>query len=250
MRNLKLLVAGTTLAVLSTLLPTRSARADDDANNTGLELMVRPAYGSAGSASPVVFSPDPGVGFSGDPGKIWNQQSSPWGGGFVGDAQVGWRPIRFLSLGMTAGVRTASSSAPGDDSTELSRSAWRVGPYVRGYVPSIAGFEPWLSVGAEYMNDTQTYKHTISGINADWKLTHYGVAIPLTIGVDYRFLEYFGVGPSFQYAPVVPVAGCAAPTAPNVKTNSFCSTDDGAKLTKADGYGVWSVGLDLRVTLF
>ncbi len=235
------------LGVIATLAVGKSARASND---TGLEVGLRPAYGSAGSSSPVAYGPDPGVRFNGEPGKVWDKQASPYGGGFVGDAQVGWRPSRFLSFGMTGGVRTSSASDPGDGSTGLSRSAWRIGPYVRGYIPAIAGFEPSLSIGAEYMHDVQSFKKQTSGYDADWKLTHYGVAIPITLGVQYRFLEYFGVGPSFQYAPVVPVAGCASPTAPGVTFNSFCSTDDGLKVSKAESYGVWSIGLDLRVTLF
>lgn len=33
-------------------------------------------------------------------------------------------------------------------------------------------------------------------------------------------------------------------------SNNFCSNDSPPKLTAANGYGAWSVGLDLRVTLF
>jgi hypothetical protein len=38
-------------------------------------------------------------------------------------------------------------------------------------------------------------------------LVHYGVAIPVTVGVDYRFLKYFAVGPSFEYAQVIAADG-------------------------------------------
>ena len=235
------------LTTAATLCCTSAAHASND---TGLEMGLRPAYGSAGSSSPVAYAPDAGVRLSGDPGRVWSKQASPYGGGFIGDAQLGWRPIRFLSFGMTGGIRSSSASDPGDGSTGLARSAWRIGPYVRGYIPAIAGFEPSLAIGVEYMHDAQSFKRQTSGVDADWKLTHYGVAIPMTIGLQYRFLEFFGVGPSFQYAPVVPVAGCAAPTAPGVNFSSFCSTDDGLKVSKAESYGVWSLGLDLRVTLF
>jgi hypothetical protein len=225
-------------------------------NDDGLELMVRPAIGSAGSGSPVVYAPDSGARLGGDPGKIWSGTASPYGAGFIGDAWLGYRFSRFASAGISAGTRSASTSAVDDGSTNLARSAWTIGPYVRGYAPTFLGFEPWLAIGAQYVHDTQSFDRPVmQGLTSyptTWTLTHHGVAVPIGIGVDYRFLELFGVGPSFMYSPVIPVAGCAKPEVhvTGASSNNFCSNDSSPKLTAANGYGVWSVGLDVRVTLF
>jgi hypothetical protein len=83
-------------------------------------------------------------------------------------------------------------------------------------------------------------------------LTHHGVGIPLGLGIDYRVLPFLAVGPSFQYEIVVPVAGCMT-TSPNqagVIGASLCSdADSSVRVTAAKNYGVWSVGLSLRLAL-
>ena len=245
-----LLTAASLLAFTATA---SSARAEND---DGLEIMLRPAFGSAGSGSPVVYSPDSGARLSGDPGKIWGGTASPYGAGFVGDSWLGYRFSRFASAGISAGLRSSSASAVDDGSTNLTRSAWTIGPYVRGYAPTVLGFEPWLAVGAQYVRDTQTFDRPVVApqgtFPTTWTLAHHGVAVPIGSGVDYRFLELFGVGPSFMYTPVIPVAGCAKPDVhvAGAGANNFCSNDSSPKLTAANGYGVWSVGLDVRVTLF
>jgi hypothetical protein len=243
LRLLTLASAATALAVAP------GARAEND---DGVELMLRPAYGSAGGSSPVVYSPDPGARLSTDPGNIYGGSASPYGGGFVADAWLGYRFSRFASIGVAGGFRSASTSSVDDGSTHLARSAWSVGPYVRGYAPTVLGFEPWISIGVEYMRDQQTFDRPIATVPATWTLVHHGIALPLGVGFDYRFAEFFGVGPSFFYTPVFAVAGCASADAqvPGFTSNSFCSDGSPPKLTAANGYGVWSVGLDARVTLF
>jgi hypothetical protein len=58
------------------------------------------------------------------------------------------------------------------------------------------------------------------------------------------------VGPSFQYEIVVPVVGCMT-TSPNQAVGvSLCSdADSRVRVTAAKNYGVWSVGLSLRLAL-
>ena len=114
---------------------------------------------------------------------------------------------------------------------------------------TVMGFEPWLSVGAEYMRDQQTSNPTISNVPVTFTLVHHGVAIPIGLGVDYRFLEVFGIGPSFFYTPVIAAAGCAGADAQGYVSTNYC-TNSTPKITEANAYGVWSLGLDARVTLF
>lgn len=220
-------------------------------NDDGLEITLRPSFGSAGSKSPVVYNPDSGARLSSPPGKIYGGDASPYGAGFSGQGALGYRFIPFLSAGISAGFRNSSASAVDDATTDLARSAWMVGPYIRAYVPSkmVFGFEPWLSVGAEYVHDTQTFGQPIGPVPAKWTIVHYGVAIPIGIGVDYRFLEYFAVGPSFQYAQTLSAQGCAKAEATGFASTNLCSGDT-PRLTESKTYGAWTLGLDLRVTLF
>jgi hypothetical protein len=227
-------------------------------NDDGFEAMLRPAYGSAGGSSPVVYSPDPGASLAAGPGSIYGGSASPYGGGFAGDVWLGYRFSRFASVGVSGGYRGASTSPVDDGSTNLGRSAWSVGPYVRGYAPTIMGFEAWLSLGVEYVRDQQTFDRDVPAaptnlmIPATVTLLHHGVAVPIGVGIDYRFLEVFGVGPSFFYTPVFAVAGCAGVSAQvaGFTSSNDCSDSSPPKITAANGYGVWSVGLDVRVTLF
>lgn len=245
-------IASTFLAsglAVATLAVAPRARAEND---DGLEVMVRPAIGGAGGGSPVRFAPDSSVRVVGaDPGKIYDGTASPYGAGFVGDVWIGYRVSRFVSLGIAGGLRSPSASAVDDGTTNLTRFAWTVGPYVRGYAPTVLGFEPWLSVGAEYAHDTQSYDRSVGGVPAAWSLVHHGVAVPIGVGLDYRFLDVLGVGPSFIYTPVVAAGGCATMTAtvPGYAGRDYC-TGGQMKITEANGYGAWSVGLDVRATLF
>ena len=225
------------------------ARAEND---DGLEVMVRPAIDGAGSGSPVRFAPDPSVRVVGaDPGKIYEGTASPYGAGFVGDVWVGYRVSRFVSLGVEGGMRSPSASAVDDGTTNLTRFAWSVGPYARAYAKALLGFEPWLSVGAQYMHDAQSYDRRVGAVPAAWSLVHHGVALPIGVGLDNRFLDVLGVGPSFMYTPVVAAGGCATitPTVPGYVGNEYC-TGGQMKVTEANAYGAWSVGLDVRATLF
>ena len=240
---------------LAFALVTSSARADD--GDKGFEIMLRPAYGSAGTGSPVVFEPPSNVVVKGDPGKIWGGTASPYGGGFIGQAFLGYRAMKYLSVGLSVGYRKSSASSVDDGSTNLSRSAWSVGPYLRGYVPLIPVIDPWVSIGLSYMHDTQSYTRDVDvqfsngatgKLPGDWTLEHHGVAVPLGVGFDYKILPMLAIGPSFEYAVVASAGGCAKVAVQGV-SQSQC-TDANPKLTTAKSYGVWSLGLDVRLTLF
>jgi hypothetical protein len=121
----------------------------------------------------------------------------------------------------------------------------------------LSGFDPWVSAGATYVYDTQTYDQivTVSGlgdVTMPISLAHHGIGIPLALGIDYRVLPFLAVGPFFRYEPVVAVAGCMSsnPTQPNVIGASYCSTADSReRVTGADNYGIWSLLLELRLAL-
>jgi hypothetical protein len=220
------------------------------AGNTGIELMARPAYGSAGAKSPVVYQPGQTRLADGAAGDIFSGVASPYGGGFVGDAYAGYRFLPILSAGLTAGIRSSSATAPSDGTTGLTRSAWRAGVYARAYLPLIPGFDPWASIGIGYMGDNQTYQRPVMGLIGTYKLTHNGIEVPLGVGLDYNLLPLLAVGPSFEYAVVSGAGGCLKTSAPGAVGSSFCTdADPSQKITAAKSYGVWSLGLDVRLTL-
>jgi hypothetical protein len=240
-------------AVIAVIIGPAPARA-----GIGLEVMLRPGYGSAGDQSPVRYEPaaqlpplpEPAVGV----GSVWRGTAKPYGGGFVLDGAVGYRPLPFVSLGLTGGWRMSavSSSTIPDQVWDVSRSALQVGFYGRGYLPLVGmltGFDPWVSVGATYVYDKQTYKQNVT-VPVTVSLTHHGVGIPLAVGIDYRILPLLAVGPSFQYEIVTAAGACMTPSQANLSEPHQCSdADSSIRMTTAKNYGVWSIGLELRLSL-
>lgn len=249
--------AMTAVMIVTLVIATAEAKA------AGLEVMLEPGYGSAGSKSPVLYEPT-GLAHM-EPGSvsaIWNGSAKPYGAGVVLAGSVGYRVLPFLSFGLTggwrqSGVKSAEVQAP---LSNASRSGLNVGFYVRGYLPlvgALTGFDPWASLGATYVYDKQNFDQamTINGlgnITMPISLTHHGVGIPLALGIDYRVLPFLAVGPAFRYQPVVAVAGCmdTHPTQANLIGAGYCSTDDSRKrITAAESYAVWSLQLELRLAL-
>lgn len=224
----------------------------------GLELTLRPSFGGAPADSPVHYQASPTATLQGDIGSIANGTASPYGSGFVGQVMLGYRFHPIVSAGLRAGMRNASASSLSDGTTDLTRKAWDAGFYVRAYplalTPSVRKhLDPWVGVGAGYLSDTQSYVRSISNVPADMKLEHHAVAVPLGIGVDYRVHPMISIGPSFEYTLANSVAGClkATPKVAGGIETSYCSNEGvGKQFIKADSYGVWTAGLDLRATLF
>jgi Outer membrane protein beta-barrel domain len=240
--------------------PSTSSGARTAANERGLrglELAARPGYGSAGDKSPVSYRQAP-FAYHPDPGGIFDGTAAPYGTGFAGQLGLGYRFLPFASAGVYGELRRSSASNPSDGSSELSRSGWGAGFYARAYAPTwVERFDPYLEIGVGYMNDTQSYRRgvftTIGSMPGDWKLEHHGVAVPLAIGIDYRVLPSFALGPSFRYARVFAAGGCLSESVDTplgaVSNKSCTDASDNQRITEAQSYGVWSAGLDARVTL-
>lgn len=231
-----------------------------DEHLRGLEIMVRPGYGSAPSDSPIRFQPSPNVRTAGDPGALL-QGAGPYGGGFVGQAFLGFRFHPVISGGLRGGLRMTSAAALTDGSTNLSRSSWDAGFYVRGYPLALNEaarkyVDPWISVGVEYMRDTQSFQRPVptstgAAVNADVTLDHHAVAVPISLGVDYRVHPMLSIGPSFEYALSNAIAGCVKQAAAGFSSSTLCSNEaPGNQAIKANGYGVWSASLDVKLTPF
>jgi hypothetical protein len=227
---------------------------DSSAGLKGFELMLRPGFGGAPSDSPVKVSPNGAQ--PGTPTLLTG--ASPWSSGFVGQASVGYRFIPFMSAGLRAGFRSVSASNPGDGSTNLSRTGWDGGLYLRFYpavfAPAVSKhIDPWVSLGVGYSNDSQSLKKPLSvqgvgNIQADISVDHHAVAVPIAVGVDYRVAKFLSVGPSFELAINNPIAGCVATSAPGLVGSTVCSNTETGKNVKAETYLAWNAGLDAKVT--
>lgn len=233
------------IPLVSVVMLVGSARA------ASLEVSVRPGFGSAGDQSPVAYEQNrtfvvPTV----DP--VWSRTAKPYGMGLDLQGGLGIR-FGYVSVGLDGGFRSSSVEAPGGDVTDLKRNGWSVGPYVRGYIPLVPFLDPWVSVGVRYMRDDQTYKAPVQTnlgpLGGDWTLEHHGVAVPISVGVDYTILKMLSIGPTFQYALVFPAGACAKVNVANAASSSFCSDEaDNKRVTVGKGYGAWSLGLSLRFT--
>jgi hypothetical protein len=128
----------------------------------------------------------------------------------------------------------------------------QVGLYARGYLPlvqTLLGVDPWVSVGVTYVNDKQTYNQA-TPLPVTVTLTHYGVGIPLGLGIDYHVLSFLAVGPSFQYEIVTAAGACMSQSESVVSSGRQCSdADSSIRITAAKNYNIWSIGLGLRLFL-
>jgi len=262
LRRLPAFALALVITLASAAAAAQSAAAEPakaDSHQRGLELMLRPAWGAAAADSPVRYQASPRVKL-GEPGALL-QGATPYGAGFIGQGFIGYRFHPIFSAGLRAGFRTTSAATLTDGSASLARSAWDMGFYARVYPLALnestrRSLDPWISVGAEYLRDIQTFQRPVSlspgvSVPGDFTLTHHAVAVPLAIGVDYRILPWLSVGPSFEYTVASGITGCAKAGAVGYSSNTFCSDEDpGKQLIQAKTYGVWSLGLDLKVTLF
>jgi hypothetical protein len=220
------------------------------ASAASLEVSARAGYGSAGEGTPTYYEPTGIATLQGGPDAVYSGKTSPYGGGLNLAGGLGVR-LGIVSFGVDGGVRSSSATAPDPSITDLSRSAFFVGPYVHAYIPGVPFVDPWVGVGVQYVMDTQKYKAPTQGVNADWTLEHHGVALPLTVGVDWSLpTKILSFGPFFTFAPTFNAGGCARVSAPGFAGNDFCTNEskEPLKITKGKGYSSWVVGLNVRFT--
>lgn len=260
-----------TVAVASAREANPDSRGADDnsaSHLSGLEVMVRPGVGAASGNSPIQYHDDANVRVPAAGVSNLIKGASPYGVGFVGLASLGYRFHPVISAGFRGGIQTISSDASlvgNDGTTNVSRSAWNAGFYVRGYPLALnervrKRLDPWVSVGVGYLRDAQTYNGPLVVVNsagaqttltADYALDHHAVAIPIGIGVDYRVLPMLSIGPSVEYTIAPAIAGCWGQSAPEVPASTYCtSSDPGREILSASTYGALSAGIDIKLTPF
>jgi hypothetical protein len=258
MRDLGLAFAGRIAAAVAFMSGVADAQQRDEKGQRGFELMLRPGYGSAGSKSPVQYRRAPVYDMVGEPdpdlGRIYRGEAEPYGGGFVGEISAGYRFLPLASAGLYGQLRSASADAPDDATTDLSRSGWGAGFYGRFYLPMLhASLDPYVQIGIGYAQDKQKLTRPFQAYPFDWEITHHGVVLPLGVGVLYRVLPMLSIGPSFRYDLVFAAGGCLkgkVSVGGLSDSASYCTDkEDISRITEAEGYGVWSLGLDLKLTL-
>lgn len=238
-------------AALAALLGTGSASA------APIELDLRLAFASADSRSPVRRAAAAGDSLYFRTDNLLEGRLRYYYPGPMVQAAAGMKVLPYLTVGLMGGARMSWLESDFDHATPVSpeRSAWELGPYARLHSPGAGTVDPYVSVAVEYMRDTQTYLRTVEpdGFSppspSEWTVTHQGVGVPLTAGVAFRIGKVFAIGPSVQYAPVFPFAGCVTVDIMGGDQERSCSTDDDPRPITVLRYGVLSMGVTLQFTI-
>jgi len=171
-------------------------------------------------------------------------------GGPVARLFGGYRFLEGLvSIGVSGRARvTTAEHVRGVDYDP--RVGLALGPYLRVYPLRTRTFEAWASIGLEYAVERLTYRRPQDD---EIHLTHHGLGIPLSIGIDYRASPAVAIGPTFQLTHVHPLSACYdGPPLTNLDPNLGTSLDEGCTKgwsIEAQPYTTWSVSLGARFTL-
>jgi len=97
--------------------------------------------------------------------------------------------------------------------------------------PGIPDVDPWIGLGVQYMADTQIYIGPVMTTDGaqigDWTLEHYGVAVPITVGVAYTVAKMFS-------------GACAKVSGWNASSVSFCAKRE-REQARDQRHGLWRV---------
>jgi hypothetical protein len=198
-------------------------------------------------------------------GDILEGKESPYGWDVGVRASAGYRFLPFLSAGAffdAASFQALDGTDTGDyrDTTsQLQRAVWQLGAYVRYYLVGLhPKLQPWAQLGVGYSTDTASYtRAAIQGgsgaVTQDYYLSHHGLVVPLTAGLDWRLAPVFSVGPEIGYLRVIGLSACvdselqtdsSHPGPPGLGSVSTCSSPP----VEANGYGIFFAGLFAKVT--
>ncbi len=236
----------------------KSERMDDTSSEhlQGLELTLRPTFGSVGSASPLKTA-GPNASSSDIP-RIFHPGTTGYGSSFGAGLQIGYRFHPLISAGLRGDFGTVTADRPTGGTTSISRDWQSAGLYARVYPLALnermrRHLDPWIATGITYVHDSQTFVFPTatsegSKVDATYSADSHAIGIPIGIGVDYRVTNWFSLGPSFEYVIMNPVAGCIAASASGFEGTRTC-TDQSPSL-EAKVEGTWHAGLTLRITPF
>lgn len=223
---------------------------------------------SAGGDSPVQ-APSLYPSGSGNPtGTLLNPSSCPSGQActpygvdpFGLDFSAGWRFLPQLSLGAffsyaSYNVQNGADTGDAPDFTsQLTRSHYVGGVYARYYVTTLSPrLQPWVELGLGYSYDAASYQRPMGQASNGQPETGFynvsarGLAVPVTVGLDWRLAPFFAVGPTFGYEPIIPLGGCVEVDVDQysfVPGQNTCSSPP----VSANYYGVFFGGIFAKVT--
>jgi hypothetical protein len=248
--------------------PSPPSSAWDRLGLLGLEVQLRGGFTYAGGESPVL-APNlyPGSQGSDPTGDILRGTEKPYSfDPLAGTILAGYRFLPYLSAGAWfsyASYQVQDGTDTGDykdGTSQLQRTVWQLGAYGRYYFTTLhQRLQPWVELGVGYSNDTSSYVRggAVQGTSGqsvvqDYYLTHRGIAVPLTVGLDWRLAPVFSVGPAFGYTRIFPISGCvdSEPQSDPTHTTTLqpvntCSSPP----VEANGYGVFFGGAFIKVTI-
>jgi hypothetical protein len=238
----------------------------------GLELQLRGFLAYAGDYSPVqahsLYAPSS----SNPTGAILNPASCPPGSNpscspygidaFAPGVSLGWRVRSRISVGAFFSYYNYNSQNgtdvgdANDGTSQLNRVHWVLGAYGRYYFTWVSRkLQPWVELGFGYSDDEASYDRTLgmstmSGPEpAYYKIGEKGLAVPVTLGLDWRLAPIFSVGPIVGYETIFPLQGCVDvepndPTSP-VQPQNTCARS----VVQSSVYGVFFAGVQVKVTI-
>jgi hypothetical protein len=254
--------------IVYTRAPQPPASSWDTLGQLGFEIEARGGPMLPDSSSPVQ-APNLYPFVYGDAnGDILTGKEHPYGADPFGlSVLAGYRFLPFLSAGVFfnyanfAAKDKTDSGGYVDSTSQLQRQVWQLGAYGRYYVTGLhPRLQPWVELGVGYSEDTASYtRASVSGsagppLTQDYYLTHHGVVVPLTIGLDWRLAPVFSVGPTLGYSRVFALQGCVdsefqvsatnmAPAGLGIGRNTCASPP-----VQSNGYGILFGGIFAKVT--
>jgi hypothetical protein len=236
----------------------------------GLEVQLRGFVAYAGGESPVQAPSLYSGKLGGNPtGTILNPGSCPAGqictpygiDPFAPGVALGWRFKPWMSVGayfsyLTYNAQNGTDTGDAPDGTsQLARSQWVLGAYLRYYFSWLSRkLQPWVEAGVGFSTDQASYQRPSGqAMNGQpetgfYNLSEEGLAIPLSVGLDWRLAPIFSVGPMFNYTPVFGRYGCVDVEF-DVQYSQPSKNMCGGPAIQSNVYGILSAGITAKVTL-
>ncbi len=246
----------------------------DVAGVRGFELQASGGVAYGGGGSPVEAPNVYGRGFASlnpagtilNPAgaKAANQSFTPYSYDPFGFAfSAGYRPATAWSVGAFFSYANYGSNADPstgdfpDGTGGLERVRWTLGGYARYYLTWWSSrLHPWVLAGVGYVDDSASYAHPGPPLpngagpdNGNYLIHYHGLAIPLSLGLDWRLAPGFAVGPVVTYEGAFPLGGCVRITVDQT-VGSFgpVATCDGS-VVETHSYASVFAGIYAKVTL-
>lgn len=222
-----------TLAFLATLMVCKTATG---AAPRPFEVQIRAGWETPSSHSPVRL-----LGSVISTRAIETGSAGPYASGPAVVLSGAFRFCSPFAVALDLKYRSTASADP-LGYFDLSRQALGFALVGKWFLAPGATVEPWLSLGAGYIRDTQSFRGAAGGgIEARATLVHNGFAIPATFGIDHAFAPWLRIGAYASLEPTVALSGN--------RMNRINGTPDYESDADALTYVSWVVGVSATVPL-